>query len=373
MKYAMKYAIIFPLALALMLIPARPLILADSGANNDYKQSDGAPPVPVQVRASSNEHGADADGLARWLKVGLPASTGPTIPVSVAQPGAAPSDPTTIITQQGQDGGSSNVTAVTVTNGAAPQLPSDPDAQALDAALAGPLPGEKLVPLAILSSVVGPGQPVPTGYRAIEGGLAEQPSAGAPSPASPSVPPIPPVPVRLDPREVAMDVRAHVGLPDAQIEIDPDIGLVGLPEYAWLAGYDGGDLMASRTIDIPPVVGPDVPVALVPADDSRRQGQHFTVSVKLSPTGYTWDFGDGTPALTTSSLGQAYPRRSPIQHTYQRSSKGHPDGYAIAVTAHFVASYRVDGGGWQPLPPVDHTYVRTHVVQQVQTVLVDGR
>ena len=162
-------------------------------------------------------------------------------------------------------------------------------------------------------------------------------------------------------------------MPAAQIAIAPDIGLVGLPEYGWLASYAGQDLVASRSVNIPPVVGPNVPLALAPANDPRRQGQNFTVSVRLTPTGYTWDFGDGAPALTTSSLGAPYPQRSAIQHTYQRSSLGQSAGFAIVVTAHFAAAYQVNGGGWQALAPVDHTYRRTQVVQQVQTVLVAGQ
>lgn len=170
-----------------------------------------------------------------------------------------------------------------------------------------------------------------------------------------------------------MDVRARIGLPGIQIVIDPDIGLVGLPEWGRLAGYDGRDLVASRTVTIPPAAGPQVPLALVPAGDPRRQGQQFTVRVKLSPTGYTWDFGDGSAALTTTSLGVPYPQAGAIRHTYERSSRGQPDGFAIAVTAHFAAAFQVDGGGWQGLPPVDRTYRRTQVVQQIQTVLVAGR
>lgn len=205
--------------------------------------------------------------------------------------------------------------------------------------------------------------------------IVQQQLVPGPISAQPSAPPdmsIPAAPIRVDPKSLAQDLRAHIGLPAVQISIAPDIGLVGLPDFAWLSGYGGQDLVASRTVDIPPVVGPNIPLILVPANDPRRQGQSFTVSVKLTPTGYTWDFGDGSQAVTTTSLGSPYPQRSAIQHTYQRSSLGQPGGVAIAVTAHFAASYQVDSGGWQSLPPVDHTYRRTQVVQQVQTVLVAG-
>jgi hypothetical protein len=206
--------------------------------------------------------------------------------------------------------------------------------------------------------------------------IAQQQPVGSPATPQPYVPPnisIPAAPVRADPYAVALDVRAHIGLPAVQISIDPDIGLVGLSEYGWLAGYGGQDLVASRSVNIPPVVGPNIPLALVPANDPRRQGQSFTVSVRLTPTGYTWDFGDGLPMLTTTSLGAPYPQRSTIQHTYQRSSLGLTAGFAVNVTAHFAAAYQVNGGGWQVLAPVDHRYSRTQVVQQVQTVLVAGQ
>jgi len=61
--------------------------------------------------------------------------------------------------------------------------------------------------------------------------------------------PHPAAPARADPNAVALDLRAHVGLPAVQIVIAPDIGLVGLPAYGWLAGYAGQDLVADLRRD----------------------------------------------------------------------------------------------------------------------------
>ena len=106
----------------------------------------------------------------------------------------------------------------------------------------------------------------------------------------------------------------------------------------------------------------------MPADDPGRQGSSFTVHVRVWPTGYAWDFGDGGNELT-QSLGQAYPSESDIQHTYEYSSLRTAGGFPIRLTVEFAAEYRVDGGAPSGLPSIRRTYEASYRVQEIQAVL----
>jgi hypothetical protein len=172
----------------------------------------------------------------------------------------------------------------------------------------------------------------------------------------------------VDPRQVALDVLAQVPMPNIRIRVNPGLGLVALPGWFWVEGFDNRPFGASRTVEVPPAVGPQVPAAVVPAGDPRRRGSAFTVDVRVSLARYEWSFGDGG-ALVTRSLGRAYPAESDIQHTYEYSSFGRPDGFPVTLAAEFAAEYRVDGGPAQGLPPVRRTYASGYRVQEAQAVL----
>jgi hypothetical protein len=176
----------------------------------------------------------------------------------------------------------------------------------------------------------------------------------------------------LDPYSVAIDILAHVPLPDITVRMSPAIGLVALPSWYWIEGYDGQPFGASRTIDIPPEVSAQVPFTEVPEDDPRRQGRTFTVEVRVWADRYDWSFGDGA-GLTTRSLGRSYPDEADLKHTYEHSSLRYPDGFPVRVTAAYAAAWRVDGGEWQGLRTIRRTYGGSFRVQEIQTVLVGGR
>ena len=175
-----------------------------------------------------------------------------------------------------------------------------------------------------------------------------------------------------DPREVALDALGRQPLPNAQIRMNPALGLVAMPGWFWVEGYDGSSFGTSRTVDVPPEVGSDVPTSVVPANDPRRQGTSFTVEVRLWPTRYEWSFGDGASQLS-SSLGQPYPAHSQIQHSYEYSSLQFPDGFPVSLTIDFGAEFRVNGGAPQPLPSIRRTYAAGYRVQEVQPVLTNNR
>jgi hypothetical protein len=166
----------------------------------------------------------------------------------------------------------------------------------------------------------------------------------------------------LDPRSVALDILAHIPLPDIKLRANPTLGLVALPSWYWADGYAGQRFGESRTIVIPPAN----PL------DPNDHGTSFTVEVSVWGDRYDWSFGDGH-SLTTRSLGKAYPSESDITHTYEHSSLPFPGGFPVRMTVGYAAEFRVNGGGPQGLPAVRRTYEAAFRVQEIQPVLVQRR
>lgn len=199
-------------------------------------------------------------------------------------------------------------------------------------------------------------------------------SQGAPG-ADPAVLPTATEPARgtapgrvLEAREVAVEVLEQIPLPDVRVRMNPNVGLVALPAWFWLEGFDGAAIARSRTVDVPPLTDSSVPFDVVPAGDPGRQGTSFRVDVRVWPVRYAWTFGDGG-AHVTQSLGRAYPQASDIQHVYQYSSLRFRNGYPVRAEAEFAAEFRVDGGPSRPLPPVRRRYDAEYRVQEIQAVL----
>ncbi|HLG72491.1 MAG TPA: hypothetical protein VK009_18900 [Chloroflexota bacterium] len=157
-----------------------------------------------------------------------------------------------------------------------------------------------------------------------------------------------------DPYQVALDVLGHIPLPNILLKMNPDTGLVAMPGWFWIANYDGRPFGASRTVTIPGPPG--------------QPPTSFTVTVRVWPAEYDWLFGDGQ-SLTTNSLGEPYPQESDIQHIYQFSSFRFSRGFPVDCTVHFAAQFQVNGGGWQPLPTILHTYGANYPVQEAQSIL----
>jgi hypothetical protein len=158
-----------------------------------------------------------------------------------------------------------------------------------------------------------------------------------------------------DARQVALDIETHIPLPPIKIQINPQTGLVGMAGWFWVDGYDGRPIQQSRTVTVPPPA-PGLPPT------------SFTVTVRVWPDEYKWEFGDGG-ALTTQSLGKAYPTESDIKHIYEHSSLPFDTGFPIFLTVRFRAEFSVNGGTPQPLPPIQHTYRTDHPVQEIQAIL----
>jgi len=148
----------------------------------------------------------------------------------------------------------------------------------------------------------------------------------------------------VDPASMAADLRDHVPVPDITVGVNPATGLVAMPSWFWIEGYDGSRIRTSDTLG-------DV-----------------TVEVEIRPTGYRWSFGDGAE-LETDSLGEAYPQVSDIRHTYQQSSLDGGGAFRVTVRITFSVRYRVDDGPWEPLDPITRSFSAAYPVQQLQSIL----
>ena len=152
-----------------------------------------------------------------------------------------------------------------------------------------------------------------------------------------TVPGEPPV----DPVALASAVLGVVPLPELTLGTNPAVGLVALPSWFWIDGYDGEPLTGSQTLG------------------------GVTVEVEVVPREYRWAFGDGG-SLATTSPGQPYPAMSDVQHVYETAA---PAGAVLELEVTWDARYRVNGGAWSPLGPVSRRYMQRYPVAQLQSVL----
>ncbi len=67
------------------------------------------------------------------------------------------------------------------------------------------------------------------------------------------------------------------------------------------------------------------------------------VDLRITPASYGWRFGDGT-SVSTSTPGAAYPDLQ-VTHDYLSAGTVSP-----AVDTTYTADFRVNGGGWRPVP-----------------------
>ncbi len=174
----------------------------------------------------------------------------------------------------------------------------------------------------------------------------------ADNPAAPALPA--PVPlIEADPLAEAVRLCASIVLPTAQLKVNPNLGLVNVPSWFWVEGYQGQDLTASESLPSPPYVP-------------------MTIAVRAYPQRFIWHFGDSDQTLITSSLGQAYPAESDVAHTYAFSSLSYPEGFPITLTIEWATEYRVNGGPPQPLAIIlTRDYLAAHRVQEVQPLITN--
>jgi hypothetical protein len=143
-------------------------------------------------------------------------------------------------------------------------------------------------------------------------------------------------------RDEAQRHIEDVLVPTVAIGVNPGgQGLVGLASWFWVEGFTGSAMA-------PPITA-----------------FGLTIEVRMSSGTVTWDFGDGT--RTSGDLGRAYPEPSSVQHVHQRHGT-----YAVSAEIALVPEYRVDGGPWLTLPPLQATAALDHPVEQRQAVITDA-
>jgi hypothetical protein len=205
---------------------------------------------------------------------------------------------------------------------------------------------------------------------------------------------------RFDPYPVAVAMAAQLPPPELRIGMNPALGMVAVPTWFWVEGYDGGVLSQSQTVRESHEVCHLVPVrdatgqVILDATGRPRvrrectvESSTFIVDVRLLPNRFAWDFGDEHATSITCSgqgdcgdaLGQPFidsRHPSPVQHPYRWSSlgvNGTQDAYTIRLGITFGAQCRVtvngSTGGWQGLPARDLGWSASHQVQEAQAVL----
>jgi hypothetical protein len=206
---------------------------------------------------------------------------------------------------------------------------------------------------------------------------------------------------RVDPLEIALRMEAELPPPDLRIGMNPRKGMVAVPTWFWVEGYDGGVLAQSQTVlerhrvchltvdrdeaSGMPVLGPDGRPAV--HQQCAEDQTTFAIDVRLWPGRFAWDFGDRHgreiacrglgdcgDALGQPFVDPAHP--SPVQHPYVWSSlgaNGERDAYTVRLGITFSAEYRVavDGSssGWRSLPQRQLGWSASHQVQEAQAVL----
>jgi hypothetical protein len=141
---------------------------------------------------------------------------------------------------------------------------------------------------------------------------------------------------------VVQELVRRIEVLPAQLAVRPDTrGVTGIPSLFWVEGYDGEPISESLT------------------------AFGMTVRVQATMTDVVWDFGDGTPPVH-GGLGEAWPDRSSVQHTYADPSTG--AGHPVTVIVTLQPSFSVNGGAPAPLAPIVLTFTRPYVVREVQAV-----
>jgi hypothetical protein len=140
----------------------------------------------------------------------------------------------------------------------------------------------------------------------------------------------------------AGDMIRRVPLLDQQLVVhqNPNRGITHVPAWYWATGYAGQPLTAMGALDVP-WEHDWIDADGVPQHDTGTY--HLSIFVRLRPAHYLWQFGDGASA-DTSSLGQAYPNESDVQHSYGHHSGNQPDGqYTYGLTMDWASDWTVSG------------------------------
>ena len=237
-----------------------------------------------------------------------------------------------------------------------------------------PLDGSNIiVPGGPTSSETSPGQP-PTTFGGFSIGGWTFDTSGNPG-VTTAFAPTGPVP-HIDAHALAVSAEQEFPLPAISLEANPDPGRVNIDTWFWVSGYNGSILTHSKTQH----ASHRECRLLDGVPDCRTVDDSVTVVVHLTPKHYEWTFGDdrdnsaGFP--DNKGLGRAYtdpdPRdASPVAHAYHWSSINflNQGGYPVSLEIDWSAMFSANGGGFQGIPDVAHTYDGRNQVRQIQSIV----
>lgn len=114
---------------------------------------------------------------------------------------------------------------------------------------------------------------------------------------------------------------------------------------------------------------PTITMAAAPQQNLATDLLGYPVEVQATATTYTWDYGDGSAPLVTTSPGHAYPNHD-VHHSYAR-----PGTYTITLTTTWSGRYRIAGStAWldvdgtattvTTIPPITAVEQRTALVAE---------
>jgi hypothetical protein len=173
------------------------------------------------------------------------------------------------------------------------------------------------------------------------------------------------------------NLKQRVPFPSLRLRTNPTQGVVALPSWYWVEGWDGSELRDSGAAETVQRVCRQVIDAITGESSQECSNRIGSVSLELRavPSKYVWEFGDGTGDTfkTKDGLGRAYtdPQTpSWVTHSYEVSSLGIPDGFPITLDITFTTVYSIDGGGWNDSGEVQHTYAGNHLVRQIERLRV---
>jgi hypothetical protein len=143
--------------------------------------------------------------------------------------------------------------------------------------------------------------------------------------------------------EIAAAIARDLPYPAVTIGANPGgRGLTGLTSWFWIDGYDGGTIVDAVT------------------------GFGTTVDVEARAQAATWNFGDDTGS-TEAPIGGG-PTSPSVTHLYD--SRSGPPGFTVSALFSFSVRYRVDGGNWIELAPVERYASRIYEVVESLAQLV---
>jgi hypothetical protein len=214
------------------------------------------------------------------------------------------------------------------------------------------------------------GNVVSTGGFAIGGFSFVTPIRPAATTAFSAIGPVP----HIDPWSLALSAESEAPAPPITLKSNPDPGMVAIPSWFWVQGYDGQVITHSKTQH----ASHTECRLLNGVPDCRTVDDSVTVTVHLKPVSYAWDFGDGRAGSRRTfspsvGLGRPYTdplHESPVNWSYEFDSRDFVNGFPIKLTISFAGTFEANGSGSQPLRPRDVTWTTGLVMRQVQTINV---